>query len=126
MTHSRRPKKDLEAYRLVLEAAHVGEGPQPLCQDRPEEFVDYGYPLPAPAAVEKLCSACPLKTGRGNPGEPGYVPEDICLTNAKHRGPQWGIYGGVLFIQGRQAALMREDDERLRDPDLINVAEIAG
>ena len=118
MIHSRRPKRDLASYQDAMNRAHVGEAPQPLCKDRPEEFVDYGYPLPTRRQAADLCRACPFKTGYGKPGDESYIEEDICLKNAKHRGQQWGIWGGLVFVAGRQAALMSHDDERLRDPDL--------
>jgi len=102
----RKSKQDLPAYTTAMEKAHIGEGPQPLCHGKPEEFVDYGYPLPSIEDAELLCGPCPLL--------------EACRANAKHRRPQWGILGGIVWVYGRQAHLMSEDDPRLRDPDLTN------
>ncbi len=88
-----------------MDAAHIGEGPQPDCAGRPEEFVDYSYSeMPDKELAELLCSRCPLI--------------EVCLKNARHRKPKWGVYGGLVYVDGRQVALMAEDDPRLRDPDL--------
>lgn len=105
MTHSRRPKKELPEWVDALNKAHVGEGPQPLCHERPEEYVDYGYPLPTARQAEELCIECPL-----------YL---LCRKAAKHKPPAWGIRGGLVYVQGRQVQLMARDDPRRSDPEFV-------
>ena len=73
--------------------------------------------MPTKEDAELLCERCPLMTGVGKPGQAGYIPAEICLKNARHRKPQWGVLGGKVWIQGRQAHLMAEDDARLVDQE---------
>lgn len=102
MSHRRRSKSDLPAYVHALNLAHEGEGPEPDCKDHSDEFVD--FPLseaPDEELASLLCSRCPL------------IKE--CLANARHRKPAHGVWGGRLWIGGRQAHLMDGDDPRLTE-----------
>lgn len=103
---SKRRKQDLPAYDGALQDANLDDRglartrkPQPLCLERPDEYVDYDYPLPSPEAAEALCAPCEIR--------------EACLANAKHRKPAWGIWGGLIWVNGRQAQLMAPDDPRL-------------
>lgn len=114
MAQSRRPKTDLYEYRLwmtqsfIEEVQQSGEKiPREKCQGNPDPWTEYGYPLPSAEEADALCKGCWFYENLNN----------VCLRNAKHRGPAWGVWGGVVFINGRQAHLMAEDDERLQDPD---------
>lgn len=114
--HRRRVKVDLPAYASAMNRAHVGEGPDPDCKDHSDEFVDYEMrDMPNEELAALLCSRCPFKTGHGKPGDADYIPVDVCLANARHRKPSHGVYGGRVFINGRQAALMPTDDARLME-----------
>jgi hypothetical protein len=106
----RRPKRNLPEWDKALNDAHEevqdedgNFAPQPLCLDKPGEWADYGYPLPKARVAEALCEPCLLR--------------ELCLRNAKHKPPAWGIVGGKVWIDGRQAALLAHDDPRLIDPD---------
>ena len=115
MSHGRRRSKtDLPAYTSAMEAAHVGEAPQPHCWGHSDEFVDYeAADMPDKELAELLCSRCPFKRGHSQPGREDYVEPDICGKNARHRKPEWGVLGGIAWVNGRQAHLMAADDPRL-------------
>lgn len=78
-------------FERVLKLAHKRPDrfPQPYCRERPDEFVDYGYPLPTPEEAADLCAPCPLLY--------------LCGEHARRRRPRWGIYGGVVWVDERQA-----------------------
>lgn len=87
------------AALAALEPERYPDIPQPECIDRPGEFVDYGYPLPTAEEAEALCAPCLLL--------------ELCNPSARHVRPDWGIQGGIVWVNGRQAHLMAEDDPRL-------------
>ena len=49
----------------------------------------------------------------------------LCLQNARHMRPKWGIWGGVVWVHGRQAHLLPADHPYLQDPDVDDVEELA-
>lgn len=109
MTRSRKPKTDTSEWVELMDRAHLGEIPQPLCHENPGPWMDYGYPLPKEHEADDLCLPCPLMAA--------------CLRNAKHRQPAFGVWGGLAWIGGRQVRLLKLDDERLIDPDLLGVSD---
>ncbi|MDL5351132.1 WhiB family transcriptional regulator [Microbacterium sp. zg-YB36] len=85
-----------------MNLAHIGEGPQPDCWEHSDEFSDYEMAdMPDRETAELLCSRCPLL--------------QVCAANARHRKPAWGVFGGVAYVNGRQAHLLAEDDPRLQE-----------
>lgn len=79
------------AFSLSLDRAASEDGhPQPLCQGRPGEYVDYEA-VPSEAEAAALCAECPLLVE--------------CLANARRTKPAWGVWGGIAWIDGRQAHL---------------------
>lgn len=88
----------MAAFAHALEHSTAEDGsPRPLCDGRPGEFIDYGEHVPDESAAARLCAGCPL-----------FEP---CLVNARRVKPGWGVWGGIAWIDGRQAHLMPEDDE---------------
>lgn len=78
-------------FELALEFAHSQPErfPQPYCKDEPGLYADYGYPLPSPEDAAELCEPCPLRL--------------LCAEHARKRRAAWGIWGGQVWVQGRQA-----------------------
>lgn len=78
-------------FERMLDLAHrrPDRFPQPDCAGRPAEFVDYEYPLPSAEDAAASCERCPLL--------------ELCAAHARKRRPSWGIYGGQVWIEGRQA-----------------------
>lgn len=89
--HGRRPFK---GFSDVLTAANVNEkAPQPLCEGRSAEFVDYEVGQhPDEATAAAMCAGCPLL--------------EMCLTNARQQMPVHGVWGGIAWIDRRQAHLI--------------------
>lgn len=94
--HGRRP---VRAYSAALTAARQNEdAPQPYCLDAPETYVDYPtgqHPDEATAAA--MCAPCPLL--------------DLCRENAKQQLPEHGVWGGIAWVNRRQAHLMVEAED---------------
>lgn len=108
----RRPKRNLSDWDVAINAAFLdAKEPQPFCLDKPERFADYGYPLPSRDEADDACLDCPLM--------------QLCLQNARHMRPKWGIWGGVVWVYGRQAHLLPADHPYLQDPDVDDVEELA-
>ncbi|WP_374105866.1 WhiB family transcriptional regulator [Streptomyces sp. AC495_CC817] len=74
------------------------DAPQPLCVGRESEYADYeGYP-PSEARAAAMCAGCPFLEACGN--------------NARQQLPVWGVWGGIAWVDRRQAHLMAGDDPR--------------
>lgn len=78
-------------FELALEFAHSQPErfPQPYCKDEPGPYVDYDYPLPSAEDAADLCEPCPLLL--------------LCAEHARKRRVQWGVWGGGVWVAGRQA-----------------------
>lgn len=80
-------------YTEALQDAHQSKrNPQPLCEGRSAEFVDYEtgqHPDEETAAA--MCAPCPLF--------------EVCQTNAKQQKPVHGVWGGIAWIDRKQAHL---------------------
>lgn len=99
MARSPHGLKTIDAFARVLEGAVAEDGaPRPLCDGRSAEYIDYVGWVPSEQHAAALCAGCPLL--------------DACLANARRVKPGWGVHGGIAWIDGRQAHLMPEDDER--------------
>lgn len=94
--HGRRPFKP---YSDALTRANDDErAPQPLCIGRSAEFVDYpvgSHPDEETAAA--MCAGCPLL--------------EVCNLNARQQLPEHGVWGGIAWVDRRQAHLMAPDAE---------------
>ena len=110
---NRSPRHTIEPFAAALAGAESerqsgssGERsyPDPLCLNRPHDYVDYDCPPDADQAAD-LCIDCPLMV--------------LCLANARRTRPAWGVWGGVAWVAGRQLHLL--DDER-REKYLAQVA----
>lgn len=100
MVRRARTKHDLPEYTQALNDAHSGAGPAPDCDGLQSEFADYSIEdLPSKSLAELMCERCPLL--------------DICNKNARHVRPNWGVVGGIAWVEGRQAHLMKANDPRL-------------
>ncbi|WP_415134576.1 WhiB family transcriptional regulator [Microbacterium sp.] len=72
--------------------------PQPLCAGRSAEFMDYeGYP-PSEDEAKAMCAGCPLL--------------EQCNLNARQQLPSWGVWGGIAWIDRRQAHILKPADPR--------------
>jgi hypothetical protein len=92
---------DTPEFALALAIAHKKphdpKVPQPLCKDRPDEFVDYEYgSVPTEAEARALCE------GDGTEEDPGCPLLDICRKSAAYSRPDWGVQGGIVYEHGRQ------------------------
>lgn len=89
--HGRRPTR---AYSDELTAANQNDNAnQPYCQGAPEKYVDYPtgqHPDEETAAA--MCAPCPIR--------------EACLANAKQQMPVHGVWGGVAWVNRRQAHLI--------------------
>jgi hypothetical protein len=89
--HGRRPFKP---YSDALTQANDNENaPQPYCLDASEKYVDYpvgSHPDEATAAA--MCAPCPLL--------------EVCRENAKQQLPVHGVWGGIAWVDRRQAHLI--------------------
>lgn len=91
-------------FDVALERAHVGDVhprtgkpyPQPLCADRPAEFVDYEL-RPSAREAMALCGPCPLF--------------DLCAADARRKRPAWGIRAGVVWVRGRRAHTLADFED---------------
>lgn len=91
--HGRRP---IQLYTDALAAAHASRrAPQPLCLNRSDEFVDYPVGQhPDEQGAAEMCADCPLL--------------DVCNLNARQQAPAHGVWGGIAWVNGRQAHLNLE------------------
>lgn len=103
---SKRMRQDLPDYNRAMAEAHLADRQlvdedhdQPYCLERPDLYVDYDQPHPTRERAQEMCAPCPLI--------------EMCLKNARHMKPGWGVWGGVAWVAGRQVHLLPEDDERL-------------
>lgn len=77
----------------ALNLAHVDpDAPQPLCDERTAEFVDYDV-SPGEEAAAALCvdadgEECPLMK--------------VCRESARYERPEWGVRAGVAWKGGKQ------------------------
>lgn len=94
--HGRRPYKP---YTDALIKANVNElAPQPLCLGRSDEFVDYEVGQhPDEQTAAEMCAGCPLLV--------------VCNINARQQLPEHGVWGGIAWVNRRQAHLMPAEEE---------------
>jgi len=86
-------KKDSIPFRIALyRARRHDDQPQPLCLDRQAEFSDYEESPDEPTA-RAMCVDCPLLA--------------VCLESAMQSKPDWGVWGGIAWDQGRQVHWLR-------------------
>jgi hypothetical protein len=110
VSRRRRRRTDLPEFTGYLNAAHIGEEPNPSCIGHEDEFVDYEIEdLPTKEDAELMCERCPI--GELMPVKPEYA--GLCKRNARHVRPYWGVQGGIVWVEGRQAHLFKPDDPRL-------------
>ena len=82
------PKPKAAPFEAALDDAWRDPGaPQPFCNGWTEAFVDYDDP-PTDEQAEAYCEPCPLR--------------ELCLDYARAKKPYWGVYGGRVWIDGRQ------------------------
>ncbi|MBT2484826.1 MULTISPECIES: WhiB family transcriptional regulator [unclassified Microbacterium] len=89
--HGRRPFKP---FTDALAAANENENaPQPYCIDLPEKYVDYEVGQhPDEHTAAAMCAPCPLL--------------ELCNINARQQLPEHGVWGGIAWVNRRQAHLL--------------------
>ncbi|MGO2150830.1 MAG: WhiB family transcriptional regulator [Microbacterium gubbeenense] len=89
MPSRRSRKQEIQEFSdALVRAARDPEEPQPLCEGHSDRYVDYAE-LPSAEQAQSLCAPCPLiKT---------------CHIAARAERPVWGIRGGRVWIDRRQA-----------------------
>lgn len=102
MSRHKHGRGSLPAFEgALIEAARSEEAPQPTCLDNPEAWVDYDTPqMPSAELAERMCEPCPLR--------------ELCLENARRTKPIWGVWGGKVWVLGRQADLLDEESLQFR------------
>lgn len=86
---TRQPKQNLPEYEKALDNG------EHFCAGNPAPYTDYADP-PSAEEAEELCLPCPMYS--------------ICRKNAEWRKWKWGIYGGIVWLDGRPAHLMSDDE----------------
>jgi hypothetical protein len=95
------PRERTPEFAEALALAHADENaPQPACHGRTWDFVDY-QTTPDRAAARKLCAGT-------SPSDPRRCPLlDVCKPSALQERPDWGVQGGIAWVNGRQWHLRR-------------------
>lgn len=79
----------LEFEIAIAQAEKDPNRPQPACVGHSDEFVDYEpEDVPDEETAALLCERCPLLA--------------LCYKSATKSKPEWGVWGGVAWYQGKQ------------------------
>lgn len=105
-------REPLPEFDEALDAARRSKkAPQPKCDGQPMVYVDYTTP-PSAEIARELCA------GAG-PKDPARCKlYDLCRASALAERPDWGVRGGIVWVNGRQYHLRRtatHDVDELED-----------